>query len=278
MAAVPDLQEELMEFCSVNDEQFYEVGHPYLGKSSNQGPSPCSLSQSCSACDMGIQLQFTEQTSCKLFRRSVVLMVAIEKMKKARKARPFTDDDLRGIFDTVFETISFESHNVTHTVDSIYRYFRSISYEIRDTDQKCFKLEDPAQLVAVHLQGPNLRHQVKLKMALYRPKSGTSNQSSMRFPVALGIKGSSLYMSCVLSGQQPVLQLEEADILKDVYGAELERFIFYKLENESTAQFESAAHRGWYICTSPENNQPVGVTDRLGEVFISNYFLTQSKH
>ncbi|KAG6921590.1 interleukin 1, beta 1, partial [Chelydra serpentina] len=118
----------------------------------------------------------------------------------------------------------------------------------------------------------------KLNMALYRPKSGTSNQSSMRFPVALGIKGRSLYLSCVHNGQQPVLQLEEADILKDVDGAELERFIFYKVENESTAQFESAAHRGWYICTSPQNNQPVSVTNRLGEVFITNYFLTQSKH
>ncbi|CAM5127773.1 unnamed protein product [Natator depressus] len=278
MAAVPDVQEELMEFCSVNNEQFYEVDHPYLGKSSSQGSSPCSLSQSCSACDLGIQLQFTEQTSPKVFRRSVVLVIATEKMKKALKARPFTDDDLTGIFDTVFETISFESHNVTHTVDSIYRYFRSISYEIRDTDQKCFKLEAPAQLVAVHLQGPSIRHQVKLNMALYRPKSGTSNQSSMRFPVALGIKGRSLYLSCVQNGQQPVLQLEEADILKDVDGAELERFIFYKVENESTAQFESAAHRGWYICTSPQNNQPVGITNRLGEVFITNYFLTQSKH
>uniref|UniRef100_A0A8C0H2M2 Interleukin-1 n=1 Tax=Chelonoidis abingdonii TaxID=106734 RepID=A0A8C0H2M2_CHEAB len=254
------------------------TGFVCLSFSSNQGPSPCSLSQSYPACDVGIQLQFTERTSSKVFRRSVVLVVAIEKMKKASKARPFTDDDLRGILDTVFETISFESHNVTHAVDSIYRYFRSISYEIRDTDQKCFKLEAPAQLVAVHLQGPNIRHQVKINMALYRPKSGTSNQSSMRFPVALGIKGRSLYLSCVHNGQQPMLQLEEADILKDVDGAELERFIFYKVENESTAQFESATHRGWYICTSPQKNQPVGVTNQLGEVFITNFFLTQSKH
>uniref|UniRef100_A0A674I3J7 Interleukin-1 n=1 Tax=Terrapene triunguis TaxID=2587831 RepID=A0A674I3J7_9SAUR len=253
------------------------TGFVCLSLSSDQGPSPCSLSQSLSACDVGIQLQFTEQTSRQVFRRSVVLVVAIEKMKKASKARPFTDDDLRSIFDTVFETISFERHNVTHAVDSIYRYFRSISYEIRDTDQKCFKLEAPAQLVAMHLQGPNIRHQVKLNMALYRPKSGTSNQGSMRFPVALGIKGRSLYLSCVHNGKQPVLQLEEADILKDVDGAKLERFIFYKVENESTAQFESAAHHGWYICTSPQNNQPVSVTNRLGEVFITNYFLTQSK-
>ncbi|XP_067396365.1 interleukin-1 beta-like [Emydura macquarii macquarii] len=274
MAAVPDVQEEVMEFCSVNEEQFYEADRPYLGKSSARDPSPCTLSQTCG---LDIQLKFTEQTCLQPFRRSVVLVIATEKMKRKSKARPFTDDDLRGIFDTVFETVSFDTHNVTYAVNSIYRFFRSISYEIRDTDQKSFKLEAPAQLVAMHLQGPNIRHQVKLNMALYRPKSGTSRQSS-RFPVALGIKGRSLYMSCVNNGSQPVLQLEEADILKDIDEAQLERFIFYKVEAESTARFESAAHRGWYICTSPQNNQPVSVTDRLGEVFITDYILTQTKH
>uniref|UniRef100_A0A8C8S7D2 Interleukin-1 n=1 Tax=Pelusios castaneus TaxID=367368 RepID=A0A8C8S7D2_9SAUR len=255
--------------------------HPPLGGGKNLAQS--SLSHGAFLAPralpkLGIQLKFTEQSCLKTFRRSVVLVVATEKMKKKSKARPFTDDDLRGIFDTVFETVSLEAHNVTYAVDSIYRFFRSVSYEIRDTDQKCFKLEAPAQLVAVHLQGPDIRHQVRLNMALYRPKSDTSSRSTMRFPVALGIKGRSLYMSCVHNGSQPVLQLEEADILKDIDGAKLERFIFYKVEEDSTARFESAAHRGWYICTSPENNQPVSVTDRLGEMFITNYLLTQSKN
>ncbi|XP_074837812.1 interleukin-1 beta-like [Carettochelys insculpta] len=277
MAAVPDVQEESMEFYSVSEEQFYEVDHPYLGKSSARGYKPHAISRSSSACDLSVKLKVTEQKSLRTFRRSVVLVIATEKMK-ALRARPFSDDDLRGIFDTIFETVSFARHNVTYTVDSIYRYFRSISCEIRDTDQKSFKLEAPAQLVALHLQGPNIIHQVKINMALYRPKSGTSGQASMRFPVALGIKGKSLYLSCVHNGQQPVLQLEEADILKDVDGSKLERFIFYKVENDSVAQFESAAHRGWYICTSPENNQPVGVTNRLGETLITSYILTPTKH
>ncbi|NP_001303977.1 interleukin-1 beta [Pelodiscus sinensis] len=276
MAAVPDMQESL-EFCSVSDEQFYEVDQPYLGKSLARCPRSCTLSRSCSACDMGIQLKYTEKTSLRTFRRSVVLLVALEKMKKP-KATLFSDNDLSSILDAVFETVSFESHSVTYAVNSIYRYLRSISCEIRDTDQKCFKLEAPAQLVAMHLQGPNIQHQVRLNMALYRPKSGTRVQVSTSFPVALGIKGTSLYLSCVHNGQQPTLQLEEADLLKDVRGPELERFIFYKVESGDTTQFESAAHRGWYICTSPESNQPVAVTNRVGEVFITNYLLTQAKH
>lgn len=49
---------------------------------------------------------------------------------------------------------------------------------------------------------------MKLNIALYRPRSPQDGLGSGRVPVALGIKGYQLYMSCVLSGAEPVLQLE----------------------------------------------------------------------
>lgn len=49
---------------------------------------------------------------------------------------------------------------------------------------------------------------MKLNIALYRPRSSPDGLGSGRVPVALGIKGYQLYMSCVLSGAEPVLQLE----------------------------------------------------------------------
>lgn len=82
-------------------EQLVSRRFPCSPQSSARDPSPCTLSQTCG---LDIQLKFTEQTCLQPFRRSVVLVIATEKMKRKSKARPFTDDDLRGIFDTVFGT------------------------------------------------------------------------------------------------------------------------------------------------------------------------------
>lgn len=49
---------------------------------------------------------------------------------------------------------------------------------------------------------------MKLNIALYRPQSSQGAPGTGRVPVALGIKGYQLYMSCVMSGAEPVLQLE----------------------------------------------------------------------
>jgi len=55
---------------------------------------------------------------------------------------------------------------------------------------------------------PSLLSAVKLNIALYRPRPSQGGPGTMRLPVALGIKGYQLYMSCVMSGAEPVLQLE----------------------------------------------------------------------
>lgn len=141
------------------------------------------------------------------------------------------------------EPVSFECVKSSYTRAPVFRYTRSQSFDILDIDHKCFVLESPTQLVALHLQGPSagrkgeraytpipmspnpgsprshpttpgppiylcLLSAVKLNIALYRPRSSQGGPGSGRVPVALGIKGYQLYMSCVMSGSKPVLQLE----------------------------------------------------------------------
>ncbi|NXY92174.1 IL1RA protein, partial [Alcedo cyanopectus] len=175
------------------------------------------------------------------------------------------------------EPVSFQRVNGSYAGVPVYRYARSQSFDILDIDQKCFVLESPTQLVALHLQGPSANQKVKLNIALYRPRASQGGPGTRGMPVALGIKGYQLYMSCVMSGTKPTLQLEEADIRKDIDSVELTRFIFYRLDSptEGTTRFESAAFPGWFLCTSLQPRQPVGVTNQPDQVNIATYELSR---
>ncbi|XP_014814222.1 PREDICTED: uncharacterized protein LOC106897844 isoform X2 [Calidris pugnax] len=124
---------------------------------------------------------------------------------------------------------------------------------------------------------PSLLSAVKLNIALYRPRSSKGGLGTGQVPVALGIKGYQLYMSCVMSGAKPVLQLEEVDVRRDIESVELTRFIFYRLDSpaEGTTRFESAAFPGWFICTSLQPRQPVGITNHPDQVNIATYELSR---
>ncbi|XP_048367955.1 interleukin-1 beta-like [Sphaerodactylus townsendi] len=272
MARVPECQEQIMKFCSMNEEMpFYEEVQPCLTKNASQTLRRCvHCSQVHCACEMDIQVKITKRVPTKGFRKAVVIVVAIEKMKAKPKA--FTDEDLLNVLSTVLEPVHFDKCEFTYATDSIYRYTRAISYDIQDIKQKSFVLNEPAQLVAVHLQGANVNHAVKLKMAIYRPKGTVKNN-----PIALGIKGSNLCLSCMPkegAEGQPELQLEEADILRHIDKSKLGRFIFNRIDIGDTTRFESAAFPGWFICTSAQSNEAVGMTDQIGQVAIVDYTLT----
>ncbi|NXS57067.1 IL1B protein, partial [Brachypteracias leptosomus] len=225
---------------------------------------------------VGIQVTVTKEHSAKSFRRAATLVVAMTKLMKQPAHKDFADSDLGGFLDDIFEPISFQKVEDSYAGAPVYRYARSQSFDILDVDQKCFVLESPAQLVALHLQGPSANKKVKLNISLYRPRP-QDGQGSRQAPVALGIKGYQLYMSCVMSGSKPTLQLEEADITKDIDSVELTRFIFYRLDSlaEDTTRFESAAFPGWFICTSLQPRQPVGITNQPNHVNIANYKLSR---
>ncbi|XP_061448533.1 interleukin-1 beta-like [Rhineura floridana] len=264
MARVPVCQEEMMDFCSMNDMRFYEMDQPCLTKNSFPGLNH-------HAGEVGIQVKISSNTSVKGFQKAVVIVVAIEKMKKHSNARGvFTDDDLMDIISSVLEPVDFDTCEFTYTADSIYQLSRAISCNIQDIDHKFFVLNEPAQLVALHLQGPNISQAVRLKMYVYRPKT---KEGIGKIPIALKIKGEELYLSCVQNGGQPVLQLEKANIQEKLDKSEKGRFLFYRVDIGNHTRFESAAFPHWYICTSAQPNEAVGMTDRLGEVAIVDYDL-----
>ncbi|XP_077162082.1 interleukin-1 beta [Paroedura picta] len=275
MARVPECQEEMMEFCSLNEEIAFYEDQPCLTKNASQSQRQCaSCSQIHCACGMDIQVKISKTVPTKGFQKAVVIVVAVEKMKLNAKATVFTDDDLLNILNAVLEPVSFDNNEFTYANNSLYRFTRAISYDIQDIKQKSFVLNQPAQLVAVHLQEPNMTHAVKLKMAVYRRKDNVEN------PIALGIKGSNLCLSCVPkegAEGQPELQLETADILQDIDRSKLGRFIFNRIDVGNTTKFESAAFPGWFICTSPQSNEAVGMTNKKGEVEIIDYALSSSK-
>ncbi|XP_071273820.1 interleukin-1 beta isoform X2 [Agelaius tricolor] len=267
MAFVPDL--DTLESSSLNEETLY-------------GPS-CLCPQKKPWLDLegtlpgvGIQVTVTKGPLSRTFRQAAVLVVAVTKLLKQPARKDFADSDLGSFLDDIFEPVSFQCIKGSYTKAPVFRYTRSQSFDILDIDHKCFVLESPTQLVALHLQGPSAGQKVKLNIALYRPRPSQGAPGSGRVPVALGIKGYQLYMSCVMSGTKPVLQLEEADIRRDIESVELTRFIFYRLDSpaEGTTRFESAAFPGWFVCTSLQPRQPVGITNTPDQVNIATYELS----
>ncbi|KAH1177771.1 hypothetical protein KIL84_011473 [Mauremys mutica] len=92
------------------------------------------------------------------------------------------------------------------------------------------------------------------------------------FPIIMGVDGGTRCLSCGTSAQ-PTLMLEDKKIM-DLYknSREAKRFTFTCSTTGSTHRFESVAFPGWYLSTSPRNDQPLRVTNRLGEAEITNFY------
>uniref|UniRef100_A0A669Q1I8 Interleukin-1 n=1 Tax=Phasianus colchicus TaxID=9054 RepID=A0A669Q1I8_PHACC len=285
MAFVPDL--DVLESSNLSEETFYGPSCLCLQKVRMGGLGGCStaaLSLQKPRLDsehtaVGVQVTVRKGRGARSFRQAAVLVVAMTKLLRRPKHRDFADSDLSALLEEVFEPVTFQRLESSYAGAPAFRYTRSQSFDIFDINQKCFVLESPTQLVALHLQGPSSSQKVRLNIALYRPRGPRGSAGAGQTPVALGIKGYNLYMSCVLSGTEPMLQLEEADVTRDIDSAELTRFIFYRLDSpaEGTTRFESAAFPGWFICTSLQPRQPVGITNQPDQVNIATYTLLSGR-
>ncbi|XP_068518487.1 interleukin-1 beta-like isoform X2 [Anas acuta] len=306
MAFVPDL--DVLEGSSLSEETFYGPDCLYPPKVTPGGPcgtvarrhrgtaaprrgiarrSPAAFcpqklrldseaKHGQSRTTVDVQVTVMPGHGARRFRQAATLVVAATKMLRRPSHQDFADSDLGGFLEEIFEPVTFQRLESSYAGAPVYRYTRSQSFDIYDINHKCFMLESPTQLVALHVQGPLASRKVRLNIALYRPHTRQGSAGAMQMPVALGIKGYKLYMSCVMSGSEPVLQLEEADVMRDIDSAELTRFIFYRLDSpaEGTTRFESAAFPGWFICTSRQSWQPVGITNQPDQVNIATYKLS----
>nr|XP_040126857.1 interleukin-1 beta [Ictidomys tridecemlineatus] len=147
--------------------------------------------------------------------------------------------------------------------DDGYEYDAAVpvlNCRLRDVQQKSLVLSDPCELKALHLNGPNLRQQVVFSMSFVL---GEGNDS--KTPVALGIKGKNLYLTCVMKGDKPTLQLESVDPKSYPKKRMEPRFVFNKIEVKDKVEFESAQFPNWYISTSQAEHLPVFLGNNSGQ-------------
>ncbi|XP_063302346.1 interleukin-1 beta-like [Pelobates fuscus] len=268
MAQVPDMESDLMDNNSDYEESFYDNVYCDTKKSFHDshcfsGPSSCS--------------GYTpEKDSVFSFRKAVVLVVAIDKLRKRINChRDFKDTDLLNLFNTIFvqEDIPFETSSSTFASNDQYKYAISKECCIRDSYNKSMALlqsSGKARLVAIYLQELNSEREEKIIMNVYVKQSVSGINKR---PVTLGLVGRNLYLSCSSVEGEPKLYLEKVSDIKEVKQDELQRFIFLKSENDATCTFESAACPGWYISTSQAENELVQMKPEADQRYIREFLV-----
>ncbi|XP_059115556.1 interleukin-1 beta [Peromyscus eremicus] len=254
MATVPELNSEMTAFHSDDNDMFFEVDGPQKMKC-------CFQATDLSCPDDSIQLQISQQHFNKSFRQVVSLVVAVEKLWNIPVPCPWTfqDEDLRTFFSFIFEEepIFCDSWDDELVVADVP--IRQLHCRLRDEQQKCLVLSDPCELKALHLNGQNINQQVVFSMSFVQGE--TSNN---KIPVALGLKGKNLYLSCMMKGDTPTLQLESVDPKEYPKKKMEKRFIFNKIEIKTKVEFESAQFPNWYISTSQAEHKPVFLGNNSG--------------
>lgn len=143
-------------------------------------------------------------------------------------------------------------------------------YRLWDVNQRSLYLRD-GQLVAGHLQGANAALEEKVFWVPNRAFEPA------RLPVILGIRHGSRCLSAQRDGQgqgqpqghghghgqgqgQPRLSLQDVDIRElPRAGDSAAAFTFFRSYRDGLWRFESAAHPGWFLCTSPRGHQPLAL-------------------
>ncbi|CAM4704110.1 interleukin-1 receptor antagonist protein-like [Lepidochelys kempii] len=262
MARVPDPLTELIG-C---DSYHHEVD------------CPCRMKNR-SLSELGSHWKAIDQVDSVAFRWAAEVPQEETRRRMNRLARSFTDIDFMRML--VEDPVSFSNNSFTHAETFIYKYTRSKLYAVQDEEHKSFVLRrhgSQAQLMAVHLQGPNISKAVKLNLDLYRSPHISPKRIS---PVAMNIVESNtvennLYLCCVKAEGSPVLQLEKVKgPMKEIRTGDQERFLFFKTSSGSTSSFESAAHPGWFLSTSKLNDKPVRMVNQTGERDITDLYLVE---
>uniref|UniRef100_A0A8C5M3E0 Interleukin-1 n=1 Tax=Leptobrachium leishanense TaxID=445787 RepID=A0A8C5M3E0_9ANUR len=258
LAQVPAMKSYQMDSKSEHDGDFY--GDYSCGFQESMHFSHCL---SChGSCSSGIQLKMaTEVDSGYSFRKAVVLVVAIERLKKGLESHEgFRDTDLLDLLNDIFvqEEIPYENTEIDFASPSKFKWLKSSECKIRDSHNKSLAVQQlfrSSKLVAVFLQGLNIKREEKICMSFYAKQ----NLNGHKLPVTLGLVGKDLYLSCTLVDSQPELHLETVKNIKQVKNEDLLRFIFMKSAYGSRFSFESAACPGWYISTPQADNELVRV-------------------
>ncbi|XP_034048184.1 interleukin-1 beta [Thalassophryne amazonica] len=191
----------------------------------------------------------------------VNVVLAVNRLKKSLSWCQSDEQLCCMILDSLVDEKVFQIVQNIGTSESKVTYQRS-SHRPRqctlcDTSQKdVVHFTGEMKLHALTLKGGNSDRKVLFELVRYLAPVGGESQI-----VALSISQSNWYITCSMKDDKAVLLLEECsgEKLQRINGGEdMDRFLFMKrTRGMSLTTFESVACRGWYISTSPEDEQPV---------------------
>lgn len=196
-------------------------------------------------------------------KQVVNLVIAMERFKGSHsesvQGTGFRDEDLLNIMldNFVEEEITFSAPpaQITWTGEE--------ECSITDAEKRSLvRVQQSMELHAVTLQGGSGTTKVHLNMSTYlHPSPRVVGRT-----VALGIKGTNLYLSCRKDGANPTLHLETVENKSLLSGvgvsispdSDMVRFLFYRQDTGvSITTLMSVAFPDWYICTAEQDNKPV---------------------
>lgn len=85
------------------------------------------------------------------------------------------------------EPVTFQRLESSYAGAPAFRYTRSQSFDIFDINQKCFVLESPTQLVALHLQGPSSSQKGDSTTSLSLPPVPVPTPYPCPYPLSLSL-------------------------------------------------------------------------------------------
>nr|XP_004555832.2 interleukin-1 beta-like [Maylandia zebra]XP_004555833.2 interleukin-1 beta-like [Maylandia zebra] len=196
--------------------------------------------------------------------KSVVnLIIAMERLKTSKSepvlSTDFQDENLLSI---MLESI-VEEHSVIERTGAPPQFTSRDEIECTVTDSQKRSLvlvQSSMELHAVMLQGGSDDRKVHLNMSTYAHPTPIAETR----PVALGIKGTNLYLSCHEDDDKPTLHLEEVtdknSLTRISAESDMVRFLFYKRDTGlSISSLMSVRCPNWYISTAQDDDQVVEV-------------------
>ncbi|XP_069034598.1 interleukin-1 beta-like [Embiotoca jacksoni] len=205
-------------------------------------------------------------------KRVVNLIIAMERLKsptyESVLGTEFRDEILLNI---MMESIVKEQIVCDRESAPPVHFRRTGEHKCSVTDSQKRSLvliENSMELHAVMLQGGSDNRKVHLNMSTYVHPVPSAEAR----PVALGIKGTNLYLSCHKDGEEPTLHLEavedKSSLLRISSESEMVRFLFYKRDTGlDVSTLMSARYPNWYISTAQQENKPVEMCQEAGTCY-----------